>query len=240
MTLIEVLAALAILVVLSGGVVGFFLGVTDRRDQLARLAAQQRDAAALFDRLEAALMTSLAVAPDGSAGIRGDEKSITVVARSVYPVFEGPSAVADAAVMTLSFDEARAACDCTLAPLAGAGEPLTESILEHVERIRFRYLRARNWSDSFESLSAGGLPAAIEISVWLEPRTGPRSQQAPPAPTPADFATYGGDPESEDLPFGPLDLPPEPEQAPWTPREPDYLRVLVVPEGPPMGWEPTP
>jgi len=234
MTLVEVLAALAILVVLSGGVVAFFVGMTDRRDQLARMADQQRDSAALFDTLEAALMASVAAAPDGSAGILGDETSITVTARSVYPVLDGAAALLDAAAIRLSFDEARAACDYTLTPAHGAGGALTEPVLGHVERLRFRYLRDRAWSTSFDSLEAG-LPGAIEVSVWLEPRSGrgSRAEAGEPPQGPPE-----GDPESapEGLPFGPLDLPPEPEDIPWTPREPDYLRVLVVPGGPSIGW----
>lgn len=237
MTLIEVLAALAILVVLSAGVVGFFFSVTARRDELARLAAQQRDTAAMLDRLEGALMLAVASAPDGSAGVRGDETSITVAMRSTMPTFDGASSIADASVLELRFQEDRARCDCVLTPLGGDAGAQREPVLEHVERMRFRYLRGRGWESSFDSLRAGGLPGAVEVSVWLEGRAG----AAAPDPAPAAAAQQGEEDlllaDGQDSPFGPMDLPPpEPEDIPWVPREPDHVRVIVIPDAPSLGW----
>lgn len=237
MTLVEVLAALAILVVLSAGVVGFFFGVSARRDELARLAAQQRDTAALFDRLESALMGAVALAPDGSAGIRGDERSITIVTRLVTPALGGKATVADAATLAFEFEESLATCDCTLTPLIAGADPLTEPILRHVERLRFRYLRGRDWSSSFDSLSAGGLPAAVEVSLWLEPRAGASELPGEPR-APAEQAGFDAPLPAADDPFslGAPGMPPEPEDTPWIPREPDHVRILVVPDAPAVGW----
>jgi type II secretory pathway component PulJ len=231
MTLIEVVASLAILVVLSAGVIGFFVNITGRRDELARLASQQREVALVFDRIEAALVSAVAVAPDGTAGIRGDERSITIVTRSVNAALDGPASVADAASLAFEFDERGARCSCALTALAGGGAPVSEPIADHVERMRLRYLIGRSWESSFDSIEAGGLPVAIEVSVWFEPRTGPLA-------TPSEEAganQHEGDPgarqtEAEDTPPVPLERGPALDEMVWIPREPDHTRVIAVPD----------
>jgi len=237
MTLVEVIAALAILVVLSGGVFAFFIGITERRDELAALSAQQRDVAAMFDRLESALMTAVAVAPDGSAGVQGGERSLRVASLAVASALGGTASAGDAAWLTLDFDESAGRCDCTVSPVMGEQAALTEPALWGAERLRFRYLRGRTWSTSFDSMSEGGLPAAIEISLWLAPRKAASQGESPGARDAAANADM--DPEGTlDSLLGPLDLPPpEEEENVWIPREPDHVRVIVVPDAPAAGWE---
>jgi hypothetical protein len=237
MTLVEVLAALALLVVLSGGAMAFFFGVTARRDELALLANQRRDVASLLDRLEAALMTSLAVAPDGSAGVRGDRASITVAARAVAVAFEGQVSVADVARVGLEFDASHARCDFTLEPLVGGATKLSEPILSHVAGMRFRYLDGRDWRESFDSLKDGGLPGAVEISIWLEPRSAAHPPALRPASQPPDLAEGPDiDADEPDRIPGEAGFAPPPESLSVELREPDHTRVIVVPDGPDLGW----
>lgn len=228
MTLIEVLAALAILVVLSAAVIGFFISVNDRRDQLVRLAAQQRGMAVLFDRLESSLLSGVALAPDGTPGVRGDGASITVVTRGVTGAIIGDPALADAEALTFAFDEASHTCVCTL-KVEGA-EAIREVVADGVERMRFRYSDGRSWSTDYDAVAASGLPSAVEISVWLEPRTGRRDTQVEAPGSPAEPADEGSGLSEPDL--GPMDLPPPPPDEAWTPREPDHIRVIVVPDAP--------
>lgn len=234
MTLLEVMFALAILVVLSAGVMGFFFQITARRDQLVRLASQQRDVSLLFDRVEAALLGAVAVAPDGSAGIVGDDTSLTIATRGVHPALGDEAALTDTCIATFSFDERSAGCIQTVAASDGSSESLSESLLGLVERVRFRYSNGRDWVSSFDSVQAGGLPVAVEVSVWFEPRV--------PRPEPADSSPAGSSgfegsfPESDSPELGPLDLPPpEPAEPVWIPREPDHLRVIGVPDAP--AWQ---
>ncbi len=235
MTLLEVMLALAILVVLSVGVSAFFFRMTSQRDQLVRLASQQRDVSMLFDRVESALLAAVAVSPDGSAGIKGTETSLTVVARGVQPAFDEGAALADACVVTFEFSEQAARCTQSLAPVGagggGGGGSLSEPVLELVERMRFRYSNGRAWSTSYDSRGGGGLPVAVEVSVWFEPRV--------PRPAPemeAPGAAGDGMDESaamDESELGPMDLPPpEPEAPAWAPREPDHVRVIGIPDAP--------
>ncbi|MBK7406071.1 MAG: prepilin-type N-terminal cleavage/methylation domain-containing protein [Phycisphaerales bacterium] len=224
MTLIEVLAALAILVVLSAAVIGFFLSATSRRDQLVKLASQERECAVLLDRLESSLLTAVAVAPDGSAGVRGGPTSLAVTSRGVTGALPGTAALSDATSLTFEFDEASRSCICTL-EVDGA-DPVREVVASAIERMRFRYSNGRAWSTDFDTLSSGGLPAAVEVSIWLEPRAGPPEGADEPTPpeTPAEGPGGAG--------LGPVDFAPPGAKPEWTPREPDHVRVLVVPDAP--------
>lgn len=231
MTLLEVMLALAILVVLSAGVGSFFFEISARRDQLVRMAAQQRDAALFIDRIEGALLSALAVGPDGTAGVKGDPTSLTVATRAVQPSFDDDAALADACVLRFEFDEREGCCRQTVETGGGsAGEPL----LTWVERVRFRYSDGRHWSPSFDSLQAGGLPVAVEVSVWFEPRGGRAPEVVePPGWGETDAGPEVGDGPAFDEDLGPLDMPaPEPEAPAWMPREPDHVRVISIPDAP--------
>lgn len=227
MTLMEVMCALGILVVLSAGIMVFFVQMSARRDRLVELAARERDASLVFDRLESALMHAVAVGPDGGAGVEGDEASVTVVSRTVAPALSGEAALDDAVTLTLEFDESRGACVLGLAPAGGSGP--AQPVLAGLERMRIRYSDGRRWSDSYDSLTAGGLPVAVEVSLWFGSGAGDEED---------DGAMAGG--------FGPgpvrgvegaatelvPDLPPGEEEEVWTPREPDHVRVIGVPDAP--------
>ncbi|MCC7388219.1 MAG: prepilin-type N-terminal cleavage/methylation domain-containing protein [Phycisphaerales bacterium] len=231
MTLLEVMFALAILAVLSVGVGAFYFEMNTRRDRLVLMATQQRDVSLYFDRLEGALLSALAVAPDGSAGVRGDATSLSVATRAVQPSFEDNAALDDGCVMTFAFDEPGRRCTQSV---AAGGQSISEPVLSSVERLRYRYSDGRRWSQSFDSASAGGLPVAVEVSVWLasgQPSTpeGPPAAPGPTEPGGPDGASFE-EPEDE---LGPLDIPtPEPEEAVWTPREPDHVRVIGIPDAP--------
>ncbi|MDQ7013747.1 MAG: prepilin-type N-terminal cleavage/methylation domain-containing protein [Planctomycetota bacterium] len=236
MTLIEVMLALAILVVLSVGVTAFFLQVSVRRDRLVEIAGRQRDAALLFGRLESAIMHAVTVGPDGSAGIKGSETSLAVVTRSVSPMLAGDAAVGDASVVTFEFDERSRSCTLGIEAVGAAGESersVAEPVLGRVERVRLRYSDGRRWSGSFDSVSAGGLPVAVEVSIWFA-SAADDTEPSDPGEPPGEMTEQ----EREDFArFGSLDAPGfGPEQGlddnVWIPREPDCLRVFGVPDAP--------
>ncbi len=269
MTLVEVLAALAILVLLSGAVFGFFVDMIVRRDQLAALATQQRDASFLFDQLDEALMTAVAEAPDGSAGVKGSKDTLTIVSRQVVPAMTSyQAALTDAHRLEVRFDKRAGRIDETLnAAIEGLDDkPLTETALEGVERMRFRYSDGRSWSDSFDSVAEGGLPVAVEVSIWFQPRnatTSTRRGKAGALPK-ADSAEAPDAPVREkaahqdDVPIGfdgtnafdrqhnaigqfddglATGMDEQGEQALlWTPRQPDRVRVIVIPDAPLAPW----
>ena len=236
MTLLEVMLALVLLLVLSAGVMGFFYQITARRDRLVRLASQQRDISLLFDRVESALLAAVAVGPDGAAGITGDATSITITTRSVVPALGDEAGLADACTMSFVFEEEAAVCSQSVEVFGreGAGGSLQEPLLRLVERMRFRYSDGKAWRSSFDSLEADGLPVAVEVSVWFEPRV-PRAR--------VGGSAVGGSSGPGDALPGPEETgpglaalaPPEPEAPAWTPREPDHVRVFGVPDAP--AWQ---
>lgn len=229
MTLIEVMLALAILVVLAVGVTEFFFQVITRRDRLVEIAGQQRDGAMLFGRLESAIMNAVSVGPDGAAGVSGGETSLSVITRGVSPMLAGNAAVGDTSRVSFEFVERSRSCTLGVAPGWDPAASVAEPVLGRVERVQFRYSDGRRWSGTFDSASAGGLPVAIELSIWFD--SGPIER---PAGTPGQGS------EQDDTGFerfGPLDLPelgPADEAAEdaWIPREPDLMRVFGVPDAP--------
>ncbi len=234
MTLLEVMLALGLLLVLSAGVMGFFFQITARRDQLVRLASQQRDISLLFDRVESSLFAAVAVSPDGSAGIKGDATSLTITTRGVVPALGEEAGLVDACATTFAFSERAAECSQSVTGTGGASGSVSEPVLRLVERMRFRYADGKKWSSIFDSIEAGGLPVAIEVSVWFEPRV-PRP--SPDGPSLQEPMGGGGDalPGSERLgsePRGFAQYQPEPEVPVWTPREPDHVRIISVPDAP--------
>lgn len=87
--------------------------------------------------------------------------------------------------------------------------PADAAVSERVRAVRFRYFDGRTWRASFDSLKAGGLPAAIELSLWMSPVQPPSAAQASAAAPGRQKAA----PAQDEL--GP----------------PDRLRVIAVPDG---------
>lgn len=231
MSLIEVMLALAILVVLSVGVTAFFFQVSSRQGRLIDIASRQRDASVVLGRLESAVMHAVAVGPDGAAGIKGDETSLTVITRGVWPMLSGDAAVGDACAVTFMFDEPGQACTIVaqaVGRLRGSS-PQPEPVLGRVERVRLRYSDGRRWSGSFDSVSAGGLPVAVEVSIWFAAAGRRVAEDQPPeliAQDSEDFEPFGPDD------FFEPDFAMEQDETGWVPREPDHVRIIGVPDAP--------
>ena len=231
MSLIEVMLALAILAVLAVGVTAFFFQVSSRQARLLDIASRQRDASVVLGRLESAIMHAVAVGPDGTAGIKGNETSLTVINRGVWPMLAGDAAVGDACALTFMFDEPGQTCTLVAQAVGrmSGSSPQPEPVLGRVERVRLRYSDGRRWAGTFDSVSAGGLPVAVEVSIWFA-AAGRRGQE--------DRPTEMDPQEPEDLePFGPAgfdepDFVMEQDETGWVPREPDHVRIIGVPDAP--------
>ncbi len=103
-----------------------------------------------------------------------------------------------------------------------------ELIGRDLGRVRLRYHDGDGWREAFNSLDAGGLPVAVEITIWFEPWPGEedraeaerlRDEQLP------QRETFDYDPvfdEDEYLREQELADRPEPE--------PDRRRVIVIPD----------
>ncbi|MFM9994419.1 MAG: prepilin-type N-terminal cleavage/methylation domain-containing protein [Phycisphaerales bacterium] len=230
-TLLEVLLALTLVLVLSGAVYGFLWNLLGERDRMSESAAHADAAGLVIERLEDDWLGSLAGLA-GKPGIEGDTASIRVVSRGVtVPLEAGDrgAPLGDVHGSEIAWDRFAGTVRARRwhGPTPGGS---FETITEGVQRLRFRYFDERSWASSFDSASAGRLPAAVEVAVWFgppleRPETASESDPSAAADRPDDAGARAEADRGEDL-----DPPPTPE------REPDRVRVMVIPDGPTSAW----
>jgi hypothetical protein len=235
----EVLVAIALIGMLTGSVFSFLWTLMGRRDLLHRRSVETQSMGAFLERLEADVLAGLAGDSAAGPGVAGTETSLKVLTRGVWL----PAGRADRMAAARDLQASEYVFDRGSGVLRGrrwavedgGSSPALETISEHVQAMRLRYFDGKEWRGSFDSLSAGGLPVAIEVAVWMgEPTAGPSE---PAAVTKgeevrADRADAGGGARALDR-SGPVltGAPAEPR------REPDRLRVIIVPDGPVSSWK---
>lgn len=113
---------------------------------------------------------------------------------------------------------------------------------EGVSALRLRYFDGRSWRDSFDSKAAGDLPVAVEVALWFrrpgDPPAAPAIEEESGPPTDEAEVEWDGEdpfalPVSFDDPTGWED---EVEPSDLPEREPDRVRVIIVPDGPSAAW----
>ncbi|MBX3363713.1 MAG: hypothetical protein KF866_03010 [Phycisphaeraceae bacterium] len=215
-SLFEIVVAIAVLFALSATVFGFFFELFRQRELVERGATRELAAAMLIERMETDL--SAAIAGAGEAGIAGDNHRLRVLARGVTPALT-PAMVAlgDLQGVEFRFDPDSGRLEIRRWDvLASAVEGEFEDLGVEFDRVRFRYFSGRQWQASFDSMQAATLPAAIEVAVWFRSQDGSRAS--------------GNDEESAGV------MREEGENVRTSPavfREPDRVRVIVIPDGPP-------
>mgnify|MGYP002783738535 CR=1 FL=1 len=223
-TLLEVLVALGLMAMLAGSLWAFMdnLGRT-RRVSMAE-AREQRSLTLLMDRLEDDLTGAIAGDSSMGAGILGTSTSLSLISRGVGIPLSAEGGVestkamlSDLRTTRYRFDRGSGTIRASRAHGAGGGGGGEEPAAEGVALVRFRYFDGREWRTEFDSLKAGTLPVAMEVSIW-QTRGGP---------------VWGEDqvmPESEG---GVSEALEDAEPA----RPADRVRLLVVPDGPGAGWK---
>lgn len=231
--MLELLLAVAVVLALSASVYSFLFELIGRRARIVEVADSVGGAAAVFDRLHADLTTAVAYAGGIGAGIDGAGDRVRIVSRGVPAVgavgaVGGGGARGDLVVSELEFDAERG----ELRGRAWAGLVEDEGefrvIASGVESFRLRYHDGRGWRGSFDSGSAGRLPAAVEVSMWFG-----EVERVEESAGEDELIAIGGIEEDElagALPAEAL----EPVMA--DERTPDRRRVIVVPDGPDVGW----
>jgi prepilin-type N-terminal cleavage/methylation domain-containing protein len=234
-SLLELLLAVAVVVALSASVYSFLFELIGRRARIVEVADSVGGAAAVFDRLQADLTTAVAYAGGIGAGIDGGSDRVRIVSRGVPAVGAvgdaggGGGTRGDLVVSELEFDaemgELRGRAWAGL--VEGGGE--FRVIASGVEAFRLRYHDGRGWRESFDSGNAGRLPAAVEVSTWFG-----EVERDEEAVEDDELIGIGGV-EAEELesalPVEALEPVMEEEE-----RAPDRRRVIVVPDGPDVGW----
>lgn len=166
-TLIEVMLALALVVLLAWGMFSVVTGLSARRDRLVQLAARQEQTGTFFDLVERDLLCSVAAGSSGEAGVAGTATDLRVSARGMSQDVSGRVA-AGAGLYTASyrFDATTGQVLLSRGEVGGAGSG-EEVVVEGVRRIGLRYYNGSEWMTEYDSVQAGGLPALIEVSVWF-------------------------------------------------------------------------
>ncbi len=233
-TLLEVLLAISLALVLSGGVFAFMDNLMLRRDQATEHVSQAQASGAIIERLETDLFASM-VAGGGAAGIDGSATRIRVLTRGVTPPMLGDLAsvpLGDLQGSEFVYD--RGTRELRAGRFEGGSSPALEAIAK-LDRVRFRYHNGHSWSSSFNSQSAGSLPAAIEIAIWFHTGEG----DDPPSELEASLPDEALEDqvleelmaeEAERLAMIEEMEALEEQDKPIPP--PDRLRVIVVPDGP--------
>lgn len=229
-TLIETIIAVALLMLLSAGVLAFVNDLRSQRELLADLGADLEAGSVLLERIDRDLTLSIAYDAEREAsGIVGDARSLTIVARRIWPDPSNPTrGLRGTARSTYRFDPET---NQLTVDIDG-----NESVLsDRVEVIRFRYNDSGDpgvWRDAFDAAADGGLPVAIEVAVWFLP---PGQGEA------------GSDAQSDDQPMSQLDAMLAEQRAAaeaeafadgageWPERQPDRWRIFAIPDAEPTG-----
>jgi len=180
-TLIEVLIALSLILFLSGSLLSYLYSLLERRDTLTKAAAQQSAAASIFEQLEHDLATTFASDASGTAGVKGDETSLTVRCRGTNLLSRG------ADLTDLQGCELRFSGGTLTARRLSQSPGSFETVADGVERLQLRYFDGTEWLESFDSARTGELPVAIEASLWFG-EAAPAGDEGAPAPDEAPRA----------------------------------------------------
>lgn len=226
-TLVEVVLALALVGLVAGITFAALRDLGARERQIADHASRVSQLSTLDTLVERALRGSV-VRLDSDAGISLSDAELRLVHRGVAPLDE--SAI-DRIDLTIRWDPATGEITATHT----GDEPLTEVVVAGVAWFDVRVHDGSSWRASFDSGSAGSLPAALRVSVWFgEPPLSAIGGAAPPSnedasdDLPDPLADPGGFDEAdplEDLPdLGADDLIPPT-------RAPDRTRVYAIPDG---------
>ena len=204
-TLMEVLLALALAAGLAGAVMSFAWNLLDRRAALVEHARRTRGGAAVLDRIERDLIGAMVSARDGTAGVEGTATSVRVLSRGVWLSGDREGAPSDLQGSEIRLDAGagRIVGRRWAGPDAGGDE---EVVAGGVRRVRLRYLRGREWVETFDSAREGTLPAAVEVAVWF------------------------GEPEVEPAQPGEGEAEARAATMRERPPEPDRVRVIAVPD----------
>jgi prepilin-type N-terminal cleavage/methylation domain-containing protein len=233
-TLFEVIVALALIISLLGAAWSFFFHLLGARDQAMRIGRQQLAVTTLIERLETDLATSLVGDRRSGAGVRGDERSVSVLTRSVPASFaergpDDPAVFADLERAEYRFVEGAGQVRASrrVATAAG-GRGSSAELGGPIHLVRFRYHDGSAWRDRFDSLQADRLPVAVEVAVWFEPWEEPETDPAidetddpldetglPPFDDELDAGFDMADPSERDMP------------------PPDRVRVIPIPDAEP-------
>lgn len=232
-SLFEIVLAIAIMLLLGGAVFGFFFELMDQRKRVEAASGMQQAAGVMLERLESDVQTVIAGSGAVGAGIRGTNDRLALLSRGVTaPLQDRIVALGDLQGSEWEFDEQTGELRARRwDALSDRGRGAMEVVSRDFERVRFRYHDGSGWKGTFDSSATGALPVAVEVAVWF--RREEREELKAEAFGPVDEERGNGRageprPRRDEV---------EAEEEPKEPvvREPDRLRVIIVPDGPVTG-----
>lgn len=230
-TLVEVLLSLVILIILASSIGWAVREMREKTMILRRVSDDLAVCTTIYELLDGAITNGLALAPGtGGAGIRGTADSIDIVSRGVLADLEADQgALAGLTRLRVEFDPRSPVLRVGRA--GASGTPLMQPVSRRIERVRFRYHNGQEWSETFDSAAQGGLPVAIEVSIWiavaLQERADPPESDA--------IADTGASGEIDPFEFDGMGAPIRgdlDEQRDVPERRPDRYRIFTVLDGP--------
>ncbi|MCC6676593.1 MAG: prepilin-type N-terminal cleavage/methylation domain-containing protein [Phycisphaerales bacterium] len=159
-TLLEVLVAIALVLLLSWAMFSVVTDLGGRRDRLVELSARQSQTGTLFELLEADLICSVASDREGGGGVVGTSTGLRIASRGVVLEHDGTAARGDLVRSDYRFDAGEGVI--TLSRDGAAAEVVAEGI----RRMELRYFDGNGWRQEFDSSERDGLPVAVEVLLW--------------------------------------------------------------------------
>jgi hypothetical protein len=228
MTLLELLVAIALVLALVGAMLGFLMDTLSSRGRALSIAARQRAATILIDRVEADAVASMVGDRALGAGLRGDETSIHFLTRRVdaasAPRGTGDrAAFGDLQLAEYRFNPAERDVLARRGEAGASSSAAFHPVGGQFGKVRFRYHDGRQWQAQFDSLGSNRLPSAIEVAIWFAAPARVSSQSADSEAT-AEFDEDVESPEEDDVDRR------DPESETVAEPAPDRIRVIVIPD----------
>ncbi len=178
MTLLELIIAIALVAALFGALFTFLFDLLSARVRVLEHDGRQLAATTLIEALESDLAACIAGDPSHGAGVRGDETSLNILTRGTAAALadrgpDDPAVFGDLQRSEYRFDAGNGRLSATRAAAGvSAAASVPEDLGGMVHKLRFRYHDGQRWADSFDSIASGGLPVAVEVSIWFDPWPG--------------------------------------------------------------------
>lgn len=233
-TLLEVMLAITIVLALAGTVYAFLFDLIDSRERIVSASDRSRVGIGVIEQLERGIMTTIAGSSEFGSGVRGTPTSIDLLSRAVtLPVeTDSQTVLGDLQGLSFSWDAQRGTISASRWDVLGGERSDEQVISSDIAYFQLRYYDGQAWRGRFDSSNA--LPVAIEVAIWFgEPEYLDDGPEALGGDTPSEeadsaFNALGFDEPDPELPEREVVVPT---------REPDRVRVMVIPDGPSVGWE---
>ncbi len=165
-TLVEALLAIVLLLALTATMGSFVWGMMGSRDRLAEATTRGREWSRLVSLVGGAVLASSA--ESSGATFSGDSARVRI------PTHLMRMAEARGQMLEVRYEASARRV------MASRGDA-SEEIASNVSAMVIRYWDGRAWTEEFDAAQRGGMPAAIEVSIWIgdEERAVGEAQRTP-------------------------------------------------------------